>query len=359
MKYRALAAPVLLTLAAQAHATSSVTMYGSIDNGITYVNNVGGKSNLVEQGGISKANTFGLTGKENLGGGLSTLFKIENGYSSTTGTLGQGGLLFGKQAYVGLHDDSIGEVTLGRQYDFTVQLEPYMPCIDCGIYAVQNADLDRISGERLNNSVRFNSANLGGFSFGAMYAFGQNTGSLTMNAGRAYSGMVRYENGPFSAMAVVTDINGAPVALGQLGARTVFGMPVRPNTTMLVDNQRIAALGASYKIGAWMPSFTYSNTQIKAHGASSTDQLLRVGTTFMPTPSVVLSGQLAADRFEDSRWYSLNLGFDYLLSRTTDVYVDVAAQRATGAGTVASIFLIGSSSTADQFVSRIGIKHLF
>jgi outer membrane protein OmpU len=359
MKYRAIALVLLQVVAARAYGQSSVTMYGSIDNGITYVNNAGGKSNLIEQGGINKSNTFGLTGNEDLGGGIRALFKLENGYSSTTGTLGQGGLLFGKQAYVGLRDVNVGEVTIGRQYDFTVQLQPYAPCIDCGIYAVQNADLDRISGERLNNSVRFSSVNLAGFSFGTMYAFGQNTGALTMNAGRAYSAMAKYGNGPFSAIAVLTDINGAPVSLGQIGARAVLGMPVQATTTMLVDKQRIAALGVSYKIGAWMPSFTYSNTQLKVSGASSTDQLLRIGTTLTPISSIVLSGQLTADRLADSRWYSLYLGFDYLLSTRTDLYVDFAAQRATGPGTVASTFLLGPSSTSSQVVSRIGIKHLF
>jgi outer membrane protein OmpU len=359
MKLRAVAAVLLQALSVGAYAQSSVTMYGSIDNGLTYVNNVAGKSVFMEQGGISRANAFGVTGKEDLGGGLAALFKLENGFSTTTGALGQGGLLFGKQAYVGMRDESVGELTFGRHYDFTVLLEPYMPCIDCGIYSVENADLDRISGERLNNSVRFQSATFGGVSFGAMYAFGQYAGPLTMNAGRAYSGFAQYKNGPFSAMAVVTDINGAPIGAGQLGAGTVLGMPVRPNTALIVDNQRIAALGASYKLGAWTPSLTYSNTQLKNGGVASTDQLLRLGTTFSLTPATLLSAQVSADRFEQSRWYTLNLGFDYLFSHSTDVYVDLAAQKATGPETSASIFLAGTASSSSQFLSRIGIKHLF
>ncbi|MFD1559771.1 porin [Paraburkholderia silviterrae] len=359
MKRSAVAAVLLQAFATQVYAQSSVTMYGSIDNGITYVNNVAGKSILMEQGGISRANAFGVTGTEELGGGLSTVFKLENGFSTTTGALGQGGLLFGKQAYVGLHDDSLGELTFGRHYDFTVLLEPYMPCIGCGIYSVENADLDRISGERLNNSARFRSASYGGFSFGAMYAFGQYAGPLTMNAGRAYSGFVQYEHGPFSAMAVVTDINGAPIGAGQLGARTVLGMPVQPNTTLIVDNQRIAALGASYKLGKWTPSLTYSNTQLKERGMASTDQLLRLGTTYSVTPATLLSGQVSVDHFEQSRWYTVNLGLDYYLSHSTDVYVDLAAQKASGPQTMASIFLAGTASTSSQFLSRVGVKHIF
>ncbi|QBR00941.1 porin [Paraburkholderia pallida] len=359
MKGYAVAAVLLQAFSVQAYAQSSVTVYGSIDNGITYVNNVAGKSSVMEQGGISRANAFGLTGTEDLGGGMAALFKLENGFSATTGATGQGGLMFGKQAYVGLRDNNLGTLTFGRHYDFTVLLEPYMPCIGCGIYAVENADLDRISGERLNNSVSYRSAAFGGLSFGAMYAFGQYAGPLTMNAGRAYSGMVQYQHGPFSAMAVVTDINGAPIGAGQLGAHTVLGLPVQPNTTFIVDNQRIAALGASYKLGAWTPSLTYSNTQLKERGLASTDQLLRLGTTYSVTPATLLSAQVSVDRFEQSRWYTLNLGLDYALSHSTDVYIDLAAQKASGPETTASIFLAGTSSASDQFLSRVGIKHVF
>ncbi|POR46899.1 outer membrane protein OmpU [Paraburkholderia eburnea] len=343
-----------------AYAQSSVTLYGSIDNGITYVNNQGGKSVLMEQGGVSKVNTLGFSGVEDLGAGRSALFKLENGYSSTAGTLGQGGLLFGKQAYVGLRDSSIGEITLGRQYDFTVQLEPYMPCLGCGIYAVQNADLDRIAGERLNNAVRFYSASFTGFSFGGIYSFAQNSGSLSTNEGRAYSAIAKFEHGAFSSMAVVTDINNAPIAVGSLGVTQFLGQNVVPGQSgIIVDNQRVVSVGALYHLGKWTPSFTYSNTRLSNNGLAATDQVLRVGTTFMPLPTLTLAGQLAFDRFESSRWEQINLGADYFLSARTDVYVDAAAQRASGPGTVASVFLIGQSSTTNQMVFRVGMKHLF
>jgi hypothetical protein len=47
----------------------------------------------------------------------------------------------------------IGDVYLGHPYDYTMQLARYMPYL--------NADLDRASGERLNNAVQLNSANFG------------------------------------------------------------------------------------------------------------------------------------------------------------------------------------------------------
>ncbi|CAG2158888.1 porin [Cupriavidus numazuensis] len=346
-------------ICASGQAAASVTIYGNIDSGITYVNNLGGHSTVQMQDGISRANALGFSGVEDLGGGVSALLKLENGYSSDTGTLGQGGLLFGRQAYVGLGDKELGRLTLGRQYDSTVLMIPYFPCWNCGIYSAQNANLDRGAGERLNNAVQYRSTNLGGLTFGATYAFGEAAGVLTTNQGRAISTDVQYNNDDFSAIAVMTDINGAIIRAGRLGVSTMLGVPVQSSTILTADKQRIFGVGVKYKLGAWTPSILYTNTLLKLGHASSSDQVLRIGTTYQVSPSVLMAGQLSTDRFEQSRWYMANFSVDYFLSKRTDVYLELAAQRASGPGTVASIYLIGASSSQNQFLSRIGMKHIF
>ena len=68
---------------------------------------------------------WGIKGKEELGNGLAAIFQLEDGFDITNGTSGQGGRLFGRQAYVGLSDTRFGTVTLGRQYDSVVDyLQP-------------------------------------------------------------------------------------------------------------------------------------------------------------------------------------------------------------------------------------------
>src|ERR1700758_2251934 len=100
--------------AGAAHAQSSVTLYGFADGGLLFINNVkGGKVYALSSGSSSR---WGLTGTEDLGGGLRAIFTIENGYTLATGALGQGGLLFGRKAFVGLESNTYGTVTLGRQY---------------------------------------------------------------------------------------------------------------------------------------------------------------------------------------------------------------------------------------------------
>ncbi|WP_240655869.1 porin, partial [Paraburkholderia phosphatilytica] len=112
----------LLGAAGAAHAQSSVTLYGVLDNSIQYVSNVGGHSLWNMAAGNLQGNRFGLKGTEDLGGGLKAIFQLENGFNPNTGSLGQGGRMFGRQAYVGLSGDQWGTVTLGRQYDPVVDL---------------------------------------------------------------------------------------------------------------------------------------------------------------------------------------------------------------------------------------------
>jgi predicted porin len=115
--------------AAAAHAQSSVTLYGIVDVGLSYVNNAQtGRSSAGLRGAPQTALTdahatgmsgsrWGLRGSEDLGGGLKALFVLENGFMVNNGTLAQGGAEFGRQAYVGLSSAAAGTVTAGRQYD--------------------------------------------------------------------------------------------------------------------------------------------------------------------------------------------------------------------------------------------------
>src|ERR1700742_3427181 len=77
---------IVCPIAATAHAQSSVTLYGLIDEGIEAVSNVAvpGKSGGHTRFGLDAINglngtRWGLRGSEDLGGGLSAVFTLENG----------------------------------------------------------------------------------------------------------------------------------------------------------------------------------------------------------------------------------------------------------------------------------------
>jgi predicted porin len=72
LKKTVFATAILAAFAGTAHAQSSVTLYGLIDAGITYVNHANAQAkDLVQYGdGVAQGSRWGLRGSEDLGGGL-------------------------------------------------------------------------------------------------------------------------------------------------------------------------------------------------------------------------------------------------------------------------------------------------
>jgi predicted porin len=120
-------------------AQSNVTVYGVVDMGFSHRGDAykeydGNRSysasskNAIDSG-LYNGSRIGFKGEEDLGNGLKALFKLENGFNGDTGTQGQGGRLFGRQAYVGLSSSSFGTVLAGRmyapRYDFLQALDPF------------------------------------------------------------------------------------------------------------------------------------------------------------------------------------------------------------------------------------------
>jgi predicted porin len=127
-----LASVASIGLSSTTFAQSGVTLYGIIDPDVVFVSNaqigkVGGvllsaRQYSMQDGATSAyfGSRFGLKGAEDLGGGTSAIFTLENGFNAANGALGQGGLLFGRQAFVGLSNRSLGAITAGRQYSSVV-----------------------------------------------------------------------------------------------------------------------------------------------------------------------------------------------------------------------------------------------
>ena len=161
----AIAAAIALTggIAGSATAQSSVTLYGNIDVSIGYQSNqtsVGSTSNghsvVKQNSGIWSGSRFGFKGNEDLGGGNSAQFVLEEGFNGDTGSQSVSGLMFNRQAFVGLANRELGTVTLGRQYTayFSI-LAPYSPINWLtGFYGAHPGDIDSLdTNYRVNNSV--------------------------------------------------------------------------------------------------------------------------------------------------------------------------------------------------------------
>jgi len=86
MKTPMIAAAALLMLPCISYAQSSVSIYGIVDAGL--VRESGGPDGKVTAlgGGVASGSRLGFRGKEDLGGGLSANFLLENGFNSDNGS---------------------------------------------------------------------------------------------------------------------------------------------------------------------------------------------------------------------------------------------------------------------------------
>jgi len=390
---RSLFALASMASVAVAHAQSSVTLYGLIDDGINYQSNANGKPLFSISAGELNGSRWGLRGKEDLGGGLSAIFLLENGFDENTGKLGQGGLEFGRQAYVGISGGA-GTVTLGRQYDSIVDyVNPFAVANTWGgTYLGHPGDVDQLAHtNRTNNSVKYKSKDIDGFSFGGMYSLGGVAGDDTRN--QIYSLGGGYTHGPFSVGVGYLNVRDPNVSFwGDTGtpAATAQSVPganfaASPVTTGFAsaNSSQAITVGTSYQLGNFLLGGNYSNTKFMGLGNTSAGPVPTGGIsgtatfntgelnlTYQATAAFAINGALSYTKtggvtgFTGAKYSEVALDADYSLSKTTVLYILGVYQKAsgidsTGHEAVASIYTLSPSSSNHQAVVRLGIEKKF
>lgn len=236
-----LAAATCALASGAAHA-QSVTLYGLIDTGIEYVSHANTNGNgLTRIPSVTGTlpSRWGLRGAEDLGNGMKAVFTLESGFNTDTGTSGQGGRLFGRQAWVGLASD-YGTVTLGRQYSMVFLSLADADILGPSQYAIGSLDA-YIPNARTDNTIAYKGT-FSGLTVGATYSFGRDAaggvpasgtcaGEVAGNASacRAMSAMLKYDAATFGVAgayeeqrggtgATASFFNGsAPIALTDAG----------------------------------------------------------------------------------------------------------------------------------------------
>lgn len=97
-----------------------------MDSGISYKSgaNAANESQWAFGSGNLITSRFILSGTEDLGGGLQTLFKLESGFLSGNGAMTNarlpatsGSYLFDRGAWLGLKQTNLGQLSFGRTRD--------------------------------------------------------------------------------------------------------------------------------------------------------------------------------------------------------------------------------------------------
>ncbi len=354
MKQHACALAATAVLSQCAWAQSSVTMSGIVDMGV--VRESGGAAGSVTKltSGIANGSRLIFRGSEELGGGSSAIFWLESGFQGDTGTLGQGGLLFGRQAYVGLSNPAWGTLTLGRQYtpNFLAMAgvgDPFAAGMTGVFFSVFSN-----SGSRINNTVKYVTPKAQGLNAEFFYGAGEISGNTS--AGSSAGAALAYSQ-------------------GKLNAR--LGYQYRNNDTATLqgrDPAKNILFAMNYDLTAIKLHFAYginrgpNSSQLQAPNAygsavaplasSDSRDLLLGAQVPLGTGKLIASVIHKDDRAlpnQDATLFAL--GYSYFLSKRTDVYASWGRiDNRNGAGyTVSSAIEVGSGDRA----VNLGIRHLF
>ena len=352
-------------LAGVAGAQTRVELYGSVDAGVSYVNDARGKGQATVDSGNRSPDRFGFRGSEDLGGGYKALFGIESGFNLDTGTQKNPNKLFQRRTFVGL-SGPIGTVSLGHMPDF---MYDYLRFQSNGImgsaYFFHPGNLDNQANQfQIDNAVRYETPTLRGFKFGAMVGFGEQPESSVK--GRHYSLGAQYANGPLKANLAFTKSRdralnlGATMGLSSVLGQTLSADPSAPDAKYTNFNaDRMTSFGAtgSYTIGRFTLHAMISTVKLENRIGSETQRNVELGTDYALTPSNTLGVSVATSKFGDVRWDQFNVINMFRFSKRTTLYGAIAWQKAKNG--VAVINSLAPSSTDKQMVSRIGIHHLF
>lgn len=361
--------------ACAAHAQSSVALYGVINAGFSYASNQHGNSGVSATSGDLQGSHWGFIGAEDLGGGAKAIFRLENGFNLMNGTATQNGREFGYQAYVGLDDQRLGRVTLGRQYDSVVDfLAPLHKPVSNNL-AAHPYDNDNLNhGFRVNNSVKYSNEWFGGLRVSGLYGFSNDAGEFANN--RAWSAGTSYAMGNLKIAAAYLQVNNTA------GSNT-DGAVTLSDRTFIAALQRTFGAGATYQAGTAKIDFLWTRSQfdglktingIGSLGITQTNANARfdnfeINTMYRFTPAWTLTGAYTytAGKLDNRqgnfhpKWNEVSLLLDYACSKRTDVYAEALYQHlaSNGSGLTADINRQSPASGDAQTVLALGIRHRF
>lgn len=292
MKKTLLAAALLAGFAGAASAQSSVTLYGILDGGLRYnkvsIDNGSGASNFGLAYGQQSGNRFGLRGVEDIGGGNRVTFQLENGFEFGNGTMQQSGRLFGRQAWLGVENNSWGYVRIGRQTNFATEyvgipVDPFgtgFGQLNMGAaFGVANTD-------RLSNAIKYQTPNMSGFQAGIGYSFA--TGSTGFYSPAANNSRLPGVSG--TGYNFATNNNTRQLTIG---ARYANGpVYVAASYDKVYADQGTTGRNAS--ISSWNLSGTYDFKVVKlaaGYGQTRDGAVLGQGTGVSGASSILAVGQ--------------------------------------------------------------------
>jgi GBP family porin len=361
-------------------------------------------------GGISPTR-WGIKGAEDLGGGLKAVFTLESGFNLPSGAVSSGaaaasannpnvnqvfaatsinGQLFDRQAWAGLSDAKLGQLTFGRVYspafDIVVGYDPVQAAqlfSPLGFSGTWGGSLGSTEDLRNDNTMRY-SNKIGDVNFGGMYKFGNQSGNNSAMSGwEVNAGYEASRFGIQGAYGAFKDVFNAGY-ISSTSPSQFAGMPVGSIAVSEFNTQGYM-VAAKYKITdagtvkagyqhftrsapsdvftvATAPAYYgYQVGKVSALTESRDFYTYWVGGDYYFTPSFNVgigyydlgyqASASGAQKDGDIRFYSLLA--DYSFSKRTDVYLGLMIQNSSGPN-----FPEATYETSNA-IYAVGMRHRF
>jgi len=375
MKRSLVALALMGALSGAALAQSSVTLYGILDLGYQWnevPTDVGTTAApRIQQESYSAINSghvygtrWGLRGSEDLGGGWKAIFTLESGFNIDTGTSGQGGRLFGRQAFVGV-DSGLGTLVAGRlatfssgtgSFDMFSRVDPFVTGF--GLAGLANTFISA-NALRVDNAIAYQSPKFAGFQGGIGYSTnfsGTEQAPSGENTAAFISGLT-WEMGPFYAVVTYDAIDPAD-SLNRPNQKHLqiggtFDISAFRLHAAYADQSNIGSV--AFQPGLGSGSFVPLPAGVPYYDSSS----YMLGATWTIGEFAVLGSYQWADADGQKTAAGVNFEPDYniwgiggtwSLSRRTTLYTSYASRDADGT-------LQGNTFNAKQFA--LGMVHRF
>lgn len=305
MRTTLITAAVLGALSATAFANDAVTIYGQVNVGVVFDKTTTTSKMKVDN--LYTSSRLGFKGEEKLDNGMKAFFQIESKLAPDDATAGS---FANREGWVGLQGD-FGKVALGRGKTPYTNLNDQFDIFDGGSLANVLYGVDGIAASRLDNAIRFDSANLDGFTTAVMIGMGENKDDAAV---------------PAKKETTTTSLN----LRYTIGAYNLFGGYQAANNIGGVSgtDSKAYMLGAGAKIDAFTVQAAWQLGDKEAAGVTTVDRNSFIGTVNYAMGATSLrAGLIVAGEnndVADTDYTQLNLGVKHALSKRTNVIAEYA-----------------------------------
>ena len=305
-------------------AQADVGIFGTMDAGLTSTKAPGAATATTgfTSGGMTTSN-IGIKASEDLGNGRKAVVELSSFLSDGTGaTLGGSTVnTFARSAFVGIADDKLGTVTLGRQsnpsflptilFNAYGDSSAYGPLWHATYFGNTGNPSTRVFNDTAwDNSVAYSAPSIGGVKVTAM--------TSKTGGGQNVGGNAMYFNGP--------------IGLTAFYQRTEANSTGSFQSNIYGANQPTTAKGVGGSFDAKVAKLfaTYQTTDANVANIHSktwhTSALVPMGTGNV----MVAYADTDAKGVSAGKYKEYSVGYDYPLSKKTDAYVTVGRANVPG-----------------------------